>query len=64
MLIFNILFDEKVRGTRHEKKIFPTHHLNGTNISLFLKKFYQWLQLITCSYTCGEYAVEKKMTMC
>ena len=57
MLIFKILFDEVDRGPRHEKKKkhFLTHHLNGINISLFLKKCYRWLKLITYSYTCREY---------
>ena len=64
MLIFNILFDEVDRGPGHEKKHFLKHHFNGINTSLFLKKCYQWLKLITCSYTCREYTVEKKMIMC
>ena len=47
-----------------KKKHFLKHHFNGINTSLFLKKCYQWLKLITCSYTCREYTVEKKMIMC
>ena len=63
MLIFYILFDEVDKGPRHEKKIFfLTHQLNGT--ITFLEKCYQWLQLITCSYTCRENVVGKKMAMC
>ena len=43
-----------------KKNHFLTHHLNGINISLFLKKCYRWLKLITVSYTCRENTVEEK----
>ena len=64
MHAFNVLFAEADRGPRHEKKHFLTYHLNGINVSLFLKNSYQWLKLITWCYTCREYTVEKKMTVC
>ena len=43
-------------------KKFLIYHLNGINILFYLKNLYQWLKLITCSYTSREYTVEKKMT--
>ena len=44
-LHYFILFDEVDRGPGHVKKIFfLAYHLNGINISLFLKNCYQCLK--------------------